>query len=186
MPRRSPRTQWVSQATLGVCLAIPMTVFAQAQPQYPTQLPVPKTAPAPAPGQAESPPRAAGQAQPAQPAAPATPPAAPAAPAGPVSPGGRDPFDPLVTKAPPGEEGRAQTLSGLKLVGVVWDPANRDQIRALVETPDGLGYYVRLNEEKFGGKVIAIDRDRVRFSVRERDPGGQTRTRTVELKLSGQ
>jgi len=57
-------------------------------------------------------------------------------------------------------------------------------IRALVETPDGLGYYVRLNEEKFGGKVVAIERDRVRFSVREQDPGGQTRVRTVELKLN--
>ncbi len=69
-------------------------------------------------------------------------------------------------------------------MGVVWEPSHREQIRALVETPDGLGYYVRMNEEKFGGKVVAIERDRVRFTVREQDPSGQARVRTVELKLS--
>jgi hypothetical protein len=66
----------------------------------------------------------------------------------------------------------------------MWDPVRRDQVRALVETPDGLGYYVRLNEEKFGGRVVAIERDRVRFSVREQDPAGQSRVRTVELRLN--
>jgi Tfp pilus assembly protein PilP len=76
------------------------------------------------------------------------------------------------------------SLSGLRLVGVVWDPVRRDQIRALVETPDGLGYYVRMNEEKFGGRVVAIERDRVRFSVKEQDPSGQSRVRMVELKLN--
>jgi Tfp pilus assembly protein PilP len=76
------------------------------------------------------------------------------------------------------------SLSGVRLVGVVWDPVRRDQIRALVETPDGLGYYVRMNEEKFGGRVVAIERDRVRFSVREQDPSGQARVRMVELKLN--
>jgi hypothetical protein len=69
---------------------------------------------------------------------------------------------------------------------VIWDAKNREQVRALVETPDGLGYYVRLNEEKFGGKVVAIERDRVRFSVREQVPGAAARERTVELKLGGQ
>ena len=58
------------------------------------------------------------------------------------------------------------------------------EIRALVETPDGLGYYLRLNDEKFGGKVVAIDRDKVQFSVREQVPGGTARVRTVELKLA--
>jgi hypothetical protein len=100
---------------------------------------------------------------------------------------GRDPFDPLVTKPvdeATGEGGeRRQPLSGLRLVGVVWDAKDRQQIRALVETPEGLGYYVRLNEEKFGGRVVAIERDRVRFSVREQIPGGAARERTVELKL---
>ncbi|MGH7318048.1 MAG: hypothetical protein ACRELA_00240, partial [Candidatus Rokuibacteriota bacterium] len=86
----------------------------------------------------------------------------------------------------PGAAERRQPLTGLKLVGVIWDAKNRDQVRALVETPDGLGYYVRLNEEKFGGKVVAIERDRVRFSVQEQVPGGPARQRTVELKLGSQ
>lgn len=161
-------------AGLTLVLTGQASVFAQAQPIPPTPLPVPKTAPAPvAPA----------------PAAQAPAPAAPQP--GVLTPGrpGRDPFDPLVTKpvestdaAGEGGEGR-QPLSGLRLVGVVWDARDRQQIRALVETPDGLGYYVRVNEEKFGGRVVAIERDRVRFSVREQIPGGAARERTVELKL---
>jgi hypothetical protein len=68
-------------------------------------------------------------------------------------------------------------------VGVIWDVKDAEQIRALVETPDGLGYYLRLNDEKFGGKVVALERDRVRFVVREEIPGVGTRDRTVELRL---
>lgn len=162
-------------AGLTLVLAGEPSVFAQAQPIPPAPLPVPKTAPAPA-----SPVPA--------PAAQAPAPAAPQP--GVLAPGrpGRDPFDPLVTKpvesTEAGEGGeRRQPLSGLRLVGVVWDAKNRQQVRALVETPEGLGYYVRLNEEKFGGRVVAIERDRVRFSVREQIPGGAARERTVELKL---
>lgn len=113
---------------------------------------------------------------------PAPAPTTGAAPAGP-----RDPFDPLVKRPAPGTtEQRAQEIAGLKLVGIIWEPAVREQIRALVETPDGLGYYLRVNEEKFGGTVVAIDRDRVQFSVREQVPGGAGRVRTVELKLAKQ
>jgi len=163
------------------CLAVPAALLAQmptpgspvtmppsATPKFPT-LPTPQAAQAPQPYAS----------QPAK-----TEPAKPAEPARSAAPGpeGRDPFEPLVTRAPEGDN--RPSLSGLRLVGVVWDPARRDQIRALVETPDGLGYYVRMNEEKFGGKVVAIEKDLVRFSVREQDPTGQTRTRTVELKLS--
>jgi hypothetical protein len=155
--------KWVAGVALLVSVAVPLTVFGQPLPRYP-QLPSPPSSPAaPTPAKPE----------PAKPE-----PAKPAAPAG----AERDPFDPLVTKAPEGET--RPSLSGVRLVGVIWDPVRRDQIRALVETPDGLGYYVRLNEEKFGGKVVAIERDRVRFSIREQDPSGQSRVRTVELKLS--
>ncbi len=170
------RTAWPA---LALCLAIPASLFAQAIPKLPPQLPVPKSVPKP------EVPEIARPLQPAQ-SAQSVPAPAPPAPPGPSPAGvrtdGRDPFEPLVTKAPEGEN--RPSLSGLRLVGVVWDPARRDQVRALVETPDGLGYYVRLNEEKFGGKVVAIERDRVRFSVREQDPGGQARVRTVELKLN--
>ncbi len=140
--------------------------WAQSQPKFPTPLPVPK---APAPSAA--PPAAA-------PAAPADPTAGAPAPTGP-----RDPFEPLVRKVEPGEERKTQEIASLKLVGIVWDPKDAEAIRALVETPDGLGYYLRLNEEKFGGKVVALERDRVRFVIREEVPGAGTRERTVELRL---
>ncbi len=166
---RSHLALGVGGAALAVALAIPAMLLAQAAPTFPTPLPVPKTAQTPAP---------------AKPEPEAKPPAAPSAASAPG--GARDPFEPLVTKPAPGEEGQARQLNALKLVGVIWDPVNRDRIRALLETPDGLGYYVQMNEEKFGGKVVAIDRDRVKFSVREQDPGGPSRVRTVELKLGGQ
>ena len=140
--------------------------WAQSQPKFPTPLPVPKTsAPAATP-------------------APAAPAPAPAPAAGPAAPGGpRDPFEPLVRKMEPGEERKVQEVASLKLVGIVWDAKDPEMMRALVETPDGLGYYLRLNEEKFGGKVVALERDRVRFVVREEVPGVGTRERTVELRL---
>ena len=144
--------------------------WAQSQPKFPTPLPVPK-APAPSVTPVPAPPPAAGT---------ATPPAA-----GAPAPGGpRDPFEPLVRQAVPGEEKRVHEVSNLKLVGVLWDVKDPETIRALVETPDGLGYYLRLNEEKFGGKVVAVERDRVRFVVREESPGAGARERTVELRLA--
>lgn len=144
-----------------------VAAWAQSQPKFPTPLPAPKTlepstAPAPAPVPA-----------------PATPPGTGA----PATSGPRDPFEPLVRQALPGEEKRVHEVTNLKLVGVLWDMKDPESIRALVETPDGLGYYLRLNEEKFGGKVVAVERDRVRFVVREESPGVGVRERTVELRL---
>ncbi len=161
--RRFARAWWVGWVAVVVCLALPGLLFAQAQPKPPTPLPVPKAAPAKPAEPAKKP-------EPAKEAAPAA--------------TERDPFEPLVIKAAPGETSAIQVTS-LRLVGVLWDAARRD-VRALVQTPDGLGYYLRVNEEKFGGRVTAIEPDRVRFTLREQDPGGQVRTRTVELKLGGQ
>ena len=143
--------------------------WAQSQPKFPTPLPVPK-APAPAAAPSSPPPAAT--------PAPATP-----GTGAPASSGPRDPFEPLVRKLDPGEERRVQEVANLKLVGVLWDVKDSEAIRALVETPDGLGYYLRLNEERFGGKVVAVERDRVRFVVREDIPGAGVRERTVELRL---
>ncbi|HEX2501738.1 MAG TPA: hypothetical protein VHO73_09785 [Methylomirabilota bacterium] len=167
----SPRSDGLRLATVVAASLLAGAAWAQSQPKFPTPLPTPKPA------------------APAAPAAPATPaPAAPAesAPAaGTPAPGGpRDPFEPLVRKLEPGEERKVQEVANLKLVGIVWDVKDSEAIRALVETPDGLGYYLRLNEEKFGGKVVALERDRVRFVVREEVPGVGTRERTVELRLS--
>ena len=150
-------------ATVVAASLLTAVAWAQSQPKFPTPLPVPK---APAPSTAPS----------------ATP--APAPSAGAPAPGApRDPFEPLVRKLDPGEERKVQEVASLKLVGIVWDPKDSEAIRALVETPDGLGYYLRLNEEKFGGKVVALERDRVRFVIREDIPGAGTRERTVELRL---
>jgi hypothetical protein len=88
-----------------------------------------------------------------------------------------------VRRADPAEERRVQEVASLKLVGVIWDAKAPEAIRALVETPDGLGYYLRVNDEKFGGKVVAVERSLVRFLIREEVPGAGTRERTVELKL---
>jgi Tfp pilus assembly protein PilP len=176
---RHPEALWlVRWLVVAACVAVPVAAAAQATPKLPEKLPVPQSTPGidPSVGKPLQPATTAQAAPaPAAPAAPGAPAPAPAA-------ADRDPFSPLVTKAPEGE--MRPSLSGVRLVGVVWDPARRDQIRALVETPDGLGYYVRMNEEKFGGRVVAIERDRVRFSVREQDPSGQSRVRMVELKLN--
>jgi hypothetical protein len=164
---RSIFTWGLAVATVAAGL-VAVAAWAQSSPKMPTPLPLPKTAPAPA-------------APEASPATPSTP--GPAAPATGAPGGPRDPFEPLVRKAEPGEERKVQEVASLKLVGIIWDVKDPDAIRALVETPDGLGYYLRLNEEKFGGKVVALERDRVRFVIREEVPGVGARERSVELRL---
>lgn len=158
------RSSGLGLATIVAGSLLAAAAWAQSQPKFPTPLPAPK-APAPA-------------------VAPTAPPAPAAAAAGaPASAGPRDPFEPLVRRLDPGEERKTQDVANLRLVGILWDARDTESIRALVETPDGLGYYLRLNEEKFGGKVVALERDRVRFVIREDVPGVGTRERTVELRL---
>jgi hypothetical protein len=94
--------------------------------------------------------------------------------------GVRDPFIPLV--GPAVQTQQRPTLSGLRLSGLIWDSKATDQIRALVETTDGLGYILRLNDQKFGGKVVAIDPGRLRFSVVD-EKAGEFRVRLVDLRL---
>jgi hypothetical protein len=158
------RSGWARLAVTTAASLLAAAAWAQSQPKFPTPLPVPK-----APEASVTP-------------APAPPPATPSA-AAPATGGPRDPFEPLVRKAEPGEEKRIAEVTNLKLVGVLWDVKDPEAIRALVETPDGLGYYLRLNEERFGAKVVAVERDRVRFVVREDSPGAGVRERTVELRL---
>jgi hypothetical protein len=163
------RSGWLRVVAAGALSLLAAAAWAQSQPKFPTPLPVPK---------APEPSTAAPAAQ-----APSPTPAPPPAAGAPGASGPRDPFEPLVRQPAPGEEKRVHEVASLKLVGVVWDAKNPETMRALVETPDGLGYYLRLNEEKFGGKVVALERDRVRFVVREESPGAGVRERTVELRL---
>lgn len=98
-------------------------------------------------------------------------------------PAGRDPFAPLVTKPKPEspEVKEALAVTKLKLVGIIWD---RERRRAMVETPEGLGYVLKESDEVFGAKVVAIQRDRVRFLVRDVEAGTATATtRTIEFRL---
>ena len=168
---RARAVRGLATATALAVSAVAMPVPAQ-QPKFPVPLPVPR-----APAAQAEPARPAPRAPAAQ-SAPTKP--APRAPAGP-----RDPFEPLVKKAGPGATGEEATgeLAGLKLVGVVWEPDAGDQVRALVETADGLGYALKVNDQKFGGTVVAIERDRVQFAVRQAVPGGAPRARTVDLRL---
>jgi hypothetical protein len=159
------RSGWARLAAATAASLLAAAAWAQSQPKFPTPLPVPKT-----PETSVTP-------------APAPPPATPSGAGAPATGGPRDPFEPLVRKAEPGEEKRIAEVTNLKLVGVLWDVKDPEAIRALVETPDGLGYYLRLNEERFGAKVVAVERDRVRFVVREDSPGAGVRERTVELRL---
>ena len=103
-------------------------------------------------------------------------------PAASAQPTRRDPFVPLVTKPKPESPEAKETipLAKIKLVGIVWD---RERTRAMVETPDGLGYVLKENDEVFGGKVVAIQRDRVRLLVKEDGEAGKPATRTIELRL---
>jgi hypothetical protein len=163
------RSSGLGLATALAASLLAVGAWALSQPKFPTPLPVPK---APAASAAPTAPAAAAPA--AEAPAPGT-----AAPGGP-----RDPFEPLVRKTDPGEERKTQEVASLKLVGILWEPKDPQAIRALVETPDGLGYYLRPNEEKFGAKVVAVERDRVRFVIREEIPGVGARDKTVELRLS--
>jgi len=157
-------------ALLALGALAPEVGRAQSQPKFPTPIPAPKTTPAPAAAPSE-----------------AVPAPTPPAPSANTPTGARDPFEPLVQKAQPGQaqpgQDRTQELANLRLVAVMWYTTSPDQPMAMVEAPDGLGYYLRINDERFGGKVVAIEKDRIRFSVREQQPNQPVRLRTVELRL---
>lgn len=143
--------------------------------------------PAPSPGVV--PPRPAAQAKPPAPAASPQ----PAKPAEPVytyeAKGRRDPFIALVTPkvakttVKPKGGGNLATveISELKLSGIIWDPAG---YYALVETPSGLGYVLRVNDT-IGpdARVAKITKDMVVFEVKGKAEFSRPEARTMELRL---
>ena len=93
----------------------------------------------------------------------------------------RDPFHPLVE--PPREE-KALDIGGYKLSGIVWQ---RQQYFALLETPDGLGHILKVND-RLGpsARVKEITKDAVLIEMKDEDPAKKGQVRTIRLELQQQ
>jgi len=89
----------------------------------------------------------------------------------------RDPFRPLIQKKAPPRSKEEVAWARLKLVGILWDHGG--QLRALVETQDGLGYILKERDSIMGGQVVEITSEGVKFAIRE----GQSQPRIVSLPL---
>lgn len=94
------------------------------------------------------------------------------------SAGRRDPFHPLVE--PPSEE-TAIDVGGYKLSGIVWQ---RNQYFALLETPDGLGHILKV-DDRLGpdARVKEITKDAVLIEMKGRKITGRPQVRTIRLEL---
>lgn len=90
----------------------------------------------------------------------------------------RDPFFPLVE--PPREE-TALDVGGYKLSGIVWQ---RNQYFALLETPDGLGHILKVND-RLGpsARVKAITKDAVLIEMKEGNAARKGEPRIIRLEL---
>ncbi len=93
----------------------------------------------------------------------------------------RDPFFPLVE--PPREE-TALDIGGYKLSGIVWQ---RTQYFALLETPDGLGHILKVNDQLGrNARVKEISKEAVLIEMKEEDPTRRGQVRTIRLELQKQ
>lgn len=102
--------------------------------------------------------------------------------------GKRDPFVALIIARGPGEKikgdaKRSLEVGDLKLVGIVWD--KRGYYYALVETPQGLGYTLRKNDQIGLSTVVSkITKDSVHFLTKTRAyAGAKGEASEVVLKL---
>lgn len=117
----------------------------------------------------------------------APPPAAPA-PATAVEPrftyrseGRRDPFRNILDARLVEEGAEGIDYSSLKVAGIVW---GRQAYFALVETADGLGHILRVNDPLGKtGKVRQITPEGVVIEVRAKDFSGRLQTRTITLEM---
>jgi Tfp pilus assembly protein PilP len=84
---------------------------------------------------------------------------------------------------PPREE-KALDIGGYKLSGIVWQ---RQQYFALLETPDGLGHILKVND-RLGpsARVKEITKDTVLIEMKDEDPGRKGQLRTIRLELQQQ
>lgn len=90
----------------------------------------------------------------------------------------RDPFFPLVE--PPREE-TALDVGGYTLSGIVWQ---RNQYFALLETPDGLGHILKVND-RLGpnARVKAITKDAVLIEMKGGNAARKGEPRIIRLEL---
>ncbi|GIX46326.1 MAG: hypothetical protein KatS3mg131_0537 [Candidatus Tectimicrobiota bacterium] len=112
--------------------------------------------------------------------------------------GRRDPFESLVKEQTPvelqrlpRENGRPRgpleryDLSALQLVGIVWGGLGR---LAIIRAPDGKGYFVRVGTYvgENGGRVVAIEDDRLVLEERYVDAEGNIVPKTLTIPLRRQ
>ncbi|MBI2080614.1 MAG: pilus assembly protein PilP [candidate division NC10 bacterium] len=119
----------------------------------------------------------------------APPPAAPAAkPATAVEPrftyqaeGRRDPFRNILDSRVVEEGAEGIDFSSLKVAGIIWQ---RRSYFALVETADGLGHILRVNDPLGKtGRVRQITPEGVVIEVRAKDFSGRLQTRMITLEM---
>lgn len=108
--------------------------------------------------------------------------------------GRRDPMEPLVKEQPPEQlvpvddpkrplsPLERYDISALKLVAIMWGDLGR---RALVKAPDGKGYFVAVNTYmgKYGGKVIAVEKDKIVIEERYKNLQEQIIPKTLTIPL---
>jgi type IV pilus assembly protein PilP len=109
--------------------------------------------------------------------------------------GRRDPMEPLVKEQPPEQLVPVEDtlkrplgplerydISALKLVAIMWGDLGR---RALVKAPDGKGYFVAVNTYmgKYGGKVVAVEKDKVVIEERYKNLQEQIIPKTLTIPL---
>jgi Tfp pilus assembly protein PilP len=109
--------------------------------------------------------------------------------------GRRDPFESLIKEKPPAapagpviDPGRPPgplerfDLAALKLMGIVWGALGR---RAIIKAPDGKGYFATVGTYlgQNGGKIVAIDDDRMVIEERYRDTDGNVVGKTLTIPL---
>lgn len=118
---------------------------------------------------------------------PARPAAAAPVPPAPIEPerarysgvGRRDPFLPLVKTEAKGAA--ASEVGQLTLAGIVWQEGG---YYALLESPDGLGHVLRVNDRVGkGARVTNITKDTVFIEVKNRDVLGRSQTQIIKLQL---
>lgn len=95
--------------------------------------------------------------------------------------GRRDPFRNIVEARLTEEGPEGIDYGSLKVAGIVWQ---RQGYFALVETADGLGHILRVNDPLGKtGRVRQITAESVVIEVRAKDFSGRLQTRTITLEM---